>query len=44
MFSTTVPVSDDTGAFAFGTTATGWHAASSDFEDTVVAFVICAVP
>jgi hypothetical protein len=38
------PISDRTGVLAFGSTAVGWQAASSDFEDTVVAFVICAGP
>lgn len=38
------PISDKTGVLAFGSTAIGWQAASSDFEDTVVAFVVCAGP
>jgi hypothetical protein len=36
------PISDATGVIAFGNTAIGWQAASSNFEDTVVAFAICA--
>jgi hypothetical protein len=40
----TYPVSDATGTIAFGTTAIGWQAASSNFEDTVVAFAVCATP
>jgi hypothetical protein len=40
----TYPISDATGVIAFGTTAVGWQAASSDFTDTVVAFAVCATP
>jgi hypothetical protein len=40
----THPISDATGVIAFGTTAIGWQAASSDFTDTVVAFAVCATP
>lgn len=35
------PISDATGVIAWGTTAIGWQAASSNFEDTVLAFAIC---
>ena len=38
------PISDETGVIAFGTTAIGWQAASSDFGGAVVAFAICATP
>ena len=38
------PISDATGAIAFGTTAIGWQVASSDPTDVVVAFAICASP
>ena len=37
----TYPISDATGVLAFGTTAIGWQAASSNFEDTVSSFAIC---
>ena len=40
----THPISDDTGVIAYGTNAIGWQAASSNFEDTVVAFAVCAAP
>jgi hypothetical protein len=40
----TFPISDATGVIAFGTTAIGWQAASSDFSDTVVSFAVCATP
>ncbi len=36
------PISDAAGVIAFGTTAIGWQAASSDFQNTVVAFAICS--
>jgi hypothetical protein len=36
------PISDETGVIAFGTTAIGWQAASSNFSGVVVAFAICA--
>src|SRR5207249_2082210 len=38
----THPISDRTGVIAFGTSAIGWQVASSDFADTVAAFVVCA--
>jgi hypothetical protein len=38
------PISDASGTIAWGDTAIGWQAASSDFNDTVVAFAICAAP
>lgn len=38
------PISDATGVIAFGTTGIGWQAASSNFQDTVVAFAVCAMP
>jgi hypothetical protein len=38
------PISDATGVIAWGTTAIGWQAASSDFTDTVVAFAVCGTP
>src|SRR5205085_6515367 len=38
------PISDATGVIAFGTTAIGWQAASSDFADFVLAFAVCATP
>ena len=38
----THPISDETGAIAFGSTAIGWQAASSDFTGRVVAVAICA--
>ncbi len=44
MLRQTYPISDATGVIAFGTTAIGWQAASSDFTDTVVAFAVCATP
>ena len=37
------PISDETGVFAFGTTAIGWQVAAGDFSD-VQAFVVCAGP
>ena len=40
----TYPISDPSGVIAFGTTAIGWQAASSNFQDTVVAFAVCATP
>ena len=40
----TYPISDATGVIAYGTTAIGWQAASSDFSDTVVSFAVCATP
>lgn len=42
MLRQTYPISDDTGVIAFGSTAIGWQAASSDFEDIVASFAICA--
>lgn len=39
---TSHPISDRTGTFAWGTTAIGWQAASSGFEDHVASFAICA--
>ena len=38
----TYPISDNTGVIAFGSTAIGWQAASSDFTDIVASFAICA--
>lgn len=38
----TYPISDLTGVLAFGSTAIGWQAASSDFNDIVASFSICA--
>src|SRR5262245_10825462 len=38
-----LPISDETGVFAFGSTAIGWQVAASDFSQ-VQAFVVCAVP
>lgn len=35
---------DSTGANAFGSTAAGWQVATSNFNGTAVAFVICASP
>jgi hypothetical protein len=40
----TYPISDATGVIAFLTTAIGWQAASSNFQDIVVAFAVCARP
>src|SRR5436190_1790474 len=40
----TYPISDATGVIAFGTTAIGWQAASSNFQDIVVSFAVCATP
>jgi len=40
----TYPISDATGVIAFGTNAIGWQAASSNFQDIVVAFAVCATP
>ena len=37
----THPISDATGRIASDRTAIGWQAASSDFNDTVVAFAVC---
>jgi len=37
-----IPISDATGVLAWGTTAVGWQAASSDFSGTVGAIVVCA--
>ena len=37
------PISDETGVFAFGTTAIGWQVAAEDFSD-VQAFVVCTGP
>ncbi|HKC80375.1 MAG TPA: hypothetical protein VKB91_04225 [Gemmatimonadaceae bacterium] len=37
------PISDETGATAFGMTAVGWQVASSDFTGTVAAFAICSM-
>jgi hypothetical protein len=38
------PISDPSGVLAFGSTAIGWQAASSDFGDNVEAFAVCAAP
>lgn len=40
----TYPISDATGVIAFLTTAIGWQAASSNFQDIVVAVAVCASP
>ena len=37
------PISDETGAHAFGTTAIGWQVAAEDWSD-VQAFVVCVGP
>jgi hypothetical protein len=36
------PIADATGVIAWGTSAVGWQAASSDFSGTVGALAICA--
>ena len=38
------PISNTDGAYAFGTTAIGWQAITSNFEGEVFAFAICAGP
>lgn len=38
------PISDNTGVFAWGDVAIGWQVASSDFQNIVVAFIVCALP
>lgn len=38
------PISDATGVIAWGNTAVGWQAASSNFTDLVGAFAVCTTP
>ena len=37
------PISDETGAIAYGSVAIGWQVAASNFSD-VQAFVVCVGP